>query len=434
MLRIALPAVAGFLGVMLYKLVDIFWIARLGSEAVAGAASAEYWTWAIEAVMEVTTIGCSTLVAQAVGAGDAGRARLAAREAVHLSLLVTAGIGLSFYWAAQPILGWMGLSPQAQAAGWAYLRVLIFGLPLIHLGLLANQIFNAHGETRLVVYSMAAGLAVNAALDPLLMFGWWGFPRLGVAGAAWATVAGWGVGLSLRAAWLRRRGYIPEFREFLTWSSGRFGRMARIGAPTAAAHLVWTAVYPLLTPLITRFGMEPLAGMAIAHRYEAVAYFVCLGFAIAVAAMVGQAAGRGDLPAVRAAVREGRRLITWALLPLSALFVLVPEWFMRLTTQDPATVAHGAAYLRAIGCLEVFLGWELVLEGAFNGLGRTRGYMMISIPLTLGRYPAAYALLTWGGFGVGAVWWCISVTTGLKALALSWAYRRLLASEGPSAA
>ena len=424
LLRIALPAVAGFLGLIAYELVNIFWIARLGTDSLAGVAAACHWLWMLESIMMATTVGCSTLVAQSVGAGDAASGHAAVRESAHLSLAVSASLAVAGWLAAPGILGWMGLSPAAHDAGVSYLRILLVLLPVLHLILLADGVFNAHGDTRTVVLLMTAALAVNAILDPILIFGWFGLPAFGPAGAALASACGWLVGLSLRAAFLRRRGYIPPLAAFLTPGTEFFSRIFHIGAPTAVSRIIWSSVYPLLTTLITRFGMSPLAGMTIGHRLESFAYFTCSGFSIATAAIVGQRMGRRDFAGAQEAAFEARTLVSWILIPMSLVFILFPEPLLSILSQDPETVAHGAAYLRRIGLLETFLGWELVFEGAFSGVGNTRPYMWISVPLTLGRYPAAYLFVAVFGFDINSIWWCIAVSTLLKGVLMSWAFRR----------
>lgn len=423
-LRIALPAVSGFFSIIAFSLIDIFWIAKLGTDAVAGVAASEYWIWAIEALTEATTIGCATLIAQCLGAGNREDALRVTREAARMSFLAGIVFSAFFLLSGSSLLKWMGLSPEAHAAGWTYLRILVMGLPVFHMILLGNQIFNAHGDTKTSMLIMAAALTVNAVLTPLWTFGWMGFPAWGVAGAASATLVGWSVGLVLRVVFLRRRGYIPPLADFLISSKGFVSRIVRIGAPTAASHFVWTSVYPLLTSILTIFGMAPLAGMAIGHRFESVAYFICLGFSISVTTLVGRAVGRGDVEGAKRIVYEGRTLITLILIPVSLVFIFMPETLIALMSQDPETVAHGASYLRKIGLLEIFLGWELVFQGGFNGLGNTRPYMLISVPLTLGRYPAAYLLVVGMGCGVGAVFWCITISTLIKGVLMSWAFAR----------
>jgi len=357
-------------------------------------------------------------------AGDPAGARTAAREAAQASVLIAIALSAAGLFTGESLLRWMGLSPASLEAGWTYFRILLIHLPVLHLILLGNQIFNANSDTKTMVVIMGVALTLNACLDPILMFGWWGFPALGIRGAAYATIAGWLLGLSLRILFLQRRGYIPPLKEFLAPSADFLNRILCVGAPTAASHLIWTSVFPLLTTIITPFGMAPLAGMTIGHRFESLAYFTCIGFSIATAAVVGRRVGAGDFEGAKHAAYESRRLVSYFLVPTSILFVAAPEFLISLVSVDPAVIASGASYLCWVGLLEIFLGWEMVFEGGFSGLGNTRPYMAVSIPLTLGRYPAAWLLVRVAGFGVESVYACIAVSTLLKGVTMAWMFRR----------
>lgn len=407
---------------MVYDIVDMFWIARLGREAVAGAASAGFTLWTVEAVMETTTIGCATLIAQAIGAGRPEEGPHVFREAAQLSVLVSIAL-TALWWTSGPsVLSWMGLTGEAHRAGWDYLRVNVFAIPWFHAVLLMKAVFNAHGDTATETKIMTAALLTNAVADPFLIFGWGPFPELGVAGAGWATILGLSVGLVLRSVTLARRGWIGSL---LIFTRLRWPRILHIGVPTASVHAIWTMSYPLLTSVITLFGTAPLAGMTLGHRFEGFAYFTTLGFGVAMSTLVGRAVGAGRLDEARAIAHEGRRLITLILLPACAAFVLIPQVFVGILSPDAATTAFGADYLRAVGLTTVFLGWELSYEGAFNGLGRTRPYMYVSVPLTLARYPVAWVLVAALGLGVSSVWWTISLSTLAKGLVLSLLFRRV---------
>src|SRR3989338_11684742 len=112
---------------------------------------------------------------------------------------------------------------------------------------------------------------------------------------------------------------------------------------------------------------------------------------------------------------------------MSLLFLLIPEVLMGFLSQDQEVISHGASYLRIIGLLEIFLGWEMVFEGGFNGVGETRPYMVISVPLTLGRYPLAYLLVHILGGGIHSIWWAISLSTLSKGVCLNLAFEKLKA-------
>ena len=429
MIRIAIPVFIGNLGFLLFDIIDIFWISSLGTDTVAGVASAGFLDWALGSFMGVTYVGCSSLISQAVGAKNQKMAFDVAREAIQLSLFIALFLMLLLFCVTPSLLLWMGLNPSAFQAGYNYFKVIILGLPIFYIFMLTGQIFYAHGDSKTAVGILSVALVLNAILDPFFIFGWGPFPKWGVSGASFATVLSFFLSLFLRFWFLRRKNYIDSLKTFFTFSTTYFYKILSIGIPTASARVIWSMVYPLLSTIITRFGMEPLAGVTVAHRVEGCAYFAAGGFSTAVSTLVGQNTGRRDFEMVKRIAYEGRFLITAVIIPLSLMFLLIPEFLVRFGANDPQVISFGASYLRIIGILELFLGWEMIFEGAFNGIGKTRPYMLISIPLTLGRYPLAYFFVNMCGFGVSSIWWAISISTGLKGLLLSLRFNRLMSKE-----
>ncbi|MBI2646448.1 MAG: MATE family efflux transporter [Deltaproteobacteria bacterium] len=426
-LRLAWPVIWGQLGMLAFDLVDVFWMAKLGTETVAGVAAAAFLDWAVYSLMGVTTIGCATLVSQAVGAKNKKQAYDVARESFHLGLLVSLFL-LFFLWFSSPfIFHWMGLDAKAHAAALAYYQVLIFGAPVFFTFILTGQIFNAYGDTKTSNFILTGAIGLNALLDPFFIFGWGPFPTWGAFGASFASLISFTVGMGIRLYFLRKRGYIDSLTTYRKLSGAYFYRILSIGIPTATARVVWSLVYPLLSTLITPFGMSAMAALTMAHRIEGVAYCTAYGFSVAVSTLVGQNMGRKDIQSARQTAYQGRRLITVILLPMSLLFLLIPEVLMGFLSQDPQVISHGASYLRIIGLLEIFLGWEMVFEGGFNGVGETRPYMLISIPLTLSRYPLAYLLVHRLGGSIESIWWAISLSTLLKGICLNLAFEKLKA-------
>lgn len=440
--RIAVPAFLGSLGFVLFDIINIFWVGTLGTPAIAGVASAAFLTWAVYAAMAATTAGANSLIAQAFGAGKHEEARQTAVEAAWLSLGGSLLIMALLLPSIPLIFRLMGLQPETAAYARQYLTIYVAALPLYYLCNLAGAVFNAYGDTRTNVIIMSATVALNIVLDPVLILGWGTGRPLGVPGAAAASVLVTTLALALQVVFLRRRNYLPPLAELLRLPAFTRGtRMLKIGVPAASVNVVWSLVYPALTAIITRFGEAPLAGLSVCFRLEGVPYFLGIGFSTAMAALVGQAFGRGDMRRVREIVTRGRLLITLLLLPVALAFILVPELLVRPMTSDPEVIANAARYLRTVGYFEIFLGWELLFEGVFTGLGHTRDYMLISVPLTLARWPAAWLLAITLGLGTPGIWWAITLSTFAKGVWASWLFhkggatlRLLKANESPALA
>lgn len=417
-LRIALPAAAGLFGLFLFEFVDIFWIAKLGSDATAGLAAAGFIQWVVFSLMSVTSSGASALIAQARGQGNRLRIFQIAHESVQLSCMVSVVISVILVLFGEIFLTWMGLEPQAFLAGQDYLKVFAWGNLAYYVFHIFGYIFNAHGDTKTAVSLLGITLLLNAVLDPLLIFGWGPFPEWGVFGASVASCLSCVVGCWLSFYYLHRRNYVDVWPHFFIPSRQFYKDLLQIGIPTALSRVIKSVVYPLLTAVITRFGMVALAGLTISNRIENLAYFTACGFSIAMTTMVGHATGGGDLHAVRSITYRGLRLITFVLLPFSCLFVFAPRFLMELVTKDASVVEEGIKYLVIVGSLEIFLGWEMIFEGSFGGIGRTFHYMWISLPLTLSRFPLAYLCVVHWGMGITSIWWVIALTTVVKGLVM----------------
>ncbi len=422
-LSISLPAIGGFLGLILFDLIDIYWIEKLGTKAIAGVSSAGFIVWSLYSVMQITGAGCSSLVAQFHGAGRRRCAWESIVQSSWLSLLLAMVICLLFLPYIDRPFNWMGLEQETAALAVEYFYIILLGFPLIFLDMLSGNIFNAYGDNRVSNGIMVVCLAINMILDPVMMFGWWGFPAMGMAGAAWATVISHVLSLVMRTAVLRARSYIPPFRRFFRFRTFYYKKIVKIGLPNAATAWVWSIVYPFLTRLITPFGMTPLSAVGVCHRIESFPYFTAVAFGITMTSMTGFAIGRRENNRIDEIMTAGLRVSTVILVPFLVMFLAFPHHLVGMLTDDPLLIEHGANYLFIIGLLEVFMVWEMVIGGVFTGLGITYPSLFVTIPLTVGRIPLAWFLAHYLEMGVNGIWWAISLTSFAKGIGLLLLYR-----------
>jgi len=419
---LALPGMATMVFIALYELVDAFWVGKLGAEALAAVSGSSFIIWALYSLSEWVGVGVYALVARAYGVLDYKRASEVTSQgigAVLLLALVFMALGLAYL---DPLLNWMQLETEVHQLAREYLTVILLGLVTIFLLVLYDAAFRGSGDALTPSLIIGGFLVFNAILDPFLIFGVGPFPRLGVQGAAWATVISRLLGLVACALLLKRRHIHPRLR--LPSELSLIRSILRIGFPIAFGHLIFSLVYVGLARIISLFGTAPLAALGVCHRIEGVAYFACVGFGEAAATLVGQNLGAGRL-------RQAENSAWWTVLygivatgVVAIFFVLIPERLMALFIADPEVIREGARYLRIVGFFEIFLGVEVILEGAFSGAGDTVPPMMISIPLTTLRLPLAYFLsgvLQWGTSGI---WWAIALSTFLKGVLLAFWFQR----------
>lgn len=419
---ISIPAMAGFLGLILFDIIDIYWIEKLGTKAVAGVASAGFIVWTLYAFMQITGSGCASLVAQFEGAGKRRYSWQVINQSAWLSLILAGFISFLFIPLIKQPFEWMGLDPETKALAVKYFVIILYGFPLIFLDMLAGNVFNGYGDNRLSNAIMVFCLTVNIVLDPLLMFGWFGFPRMGVEGAALATIISHGLSLFLRIWILRRKKYVAPVLGFFRFRTFYYPKIVKIGLPNAMTGTIWSLIYPFLTRLITPFGMTPLSAIGICHRLESVPYFTAVAFGIAMTALVGNAVGRKSTEDVDRILAAGLRLSFIIMIPYILLFLAYPHNLMSLMTSDQALINNGAEYLFIVGLFEVFMGWEMTIGGVFTGLGVTVPTLFITLPMTIGRVPLGWLLAYHYQMGVNGIWWAISLTTLGKGLGLYFLY------------
>jgi putative MATE family efflux protein len=245
-----------------------------------------------------------------------------------------------------------------------------------------------------------------------MILGFGPVPRLGIAGAALATISTRGVAFVVGTVIAVRRGLLRL--GWPRWSS--IAAVCRVGLPTALTGVTFSLIYVALTRTTTRFGIPALAALGIGHRVESWLFMIGVGFGAATAAIVGQNLGaqRPDRAARAAWIAVG---LCTALGVVACVLELIfaPE-FASLFTNDAAVVVEGTRYLRIAAVSQLAVCAEVVLEGALGGAGDTVPPMIVSTAITASRIPlAAWAAARWGSVGV---WWVISLTATGRGLAM----------------
>jgi putative MATE family efflux protein len=417
--RVGLPAVASSLLMTLFFTVDSYWIGtHVGATGLAAGSTSVFWIWMVVSVAEMVSIGLTAVAARRHGEGRAREAARIVGEALVFSLIlgcVVAALGVLF---VDELFALMHTPPEVSAMGRRYLTAYFIGSPLIYGFFAVDAAFRASGDTRTPFVLLAISVAVTLVLDPLLILGWWGAPRLGIAGAAIATVCTRGAAFVMGCALLVRRGMI----RFGAVRAATIRAIARVGLPTATTGVVFGLIYVAITRTTTRFGTPALAALGIGHRVESWLYMVGVGFGAAAAAIVGQNLGARR---VDRAERAGW-IATGYGTAFGVLFCLLQltlaERFASIFTNDPAVIAEGARYLRIASFSQLAITAEIVLEGALGGAGHTVPPMLTSTGITLLRVPVAtWAAARWGTAGI---WWTISLTAFARGVAMAALWRR----------
>ena len=402
---VALPAVASTMLMTLFATVDAYWVGtRIGPQGLAAVSTSIFWVWMLISCAEMVSVGLTAVAARRHGERLHQAAARAVSDALFLSVavaVVLAAVGISHL---DALFGIMHTPPEVTALGKSYLGTYLLGAPLIFGFFAIDAAFRAAGDTRTPFLLLLACVLAALALDPVLILGLGPAPRLGIAGAAAATIFTRSVAFLIGIVILVRRRMVI----FGMPQLGTMRTIVRVGLPTAVTGVVFSDIYVLLTRTTTKFGTPALAALGVGHRVESWSYMVGVGFGAAAAAIVGQ-----NLGARRVDRAERSAWIATGFAMSIGLVAAIAEYtlattFGRLFTNDPLVIAESARYLRIGAISTFFAGAELVLEGALGGAGDTLPPMITSTTLTALRIPlAAWAATRWGTSGI---WWTISLT------------------------
>jgi putative MATE family efflux protein len=289
-------------------------------------------------------------------------------------------------------------------------------MPAYFLFVWVSAAFRSVGDSRTPVRLLAVAAIINVVLDPLLIFGVGGLPRLGVAGAAIATVVAWTVAAASGWIRLRRLGLSPP-RGSLVAPPRASWQAARVGLPVGLEGALFSLIYILLTTVVTGFGTGAVAALGVGHKLEVFNYFVCLGMGAAATTLVGQSLGAGDPARAGRCAWRTLFLTVVAVGAVTVALVVWPERAIGLFSSDPEVVAIGTTYLLLVAVSQLFMAAEVVLLGAFTGAQWTAVPAALEIGLTGLRVPLAAALVALG-LGLDGVWLAIAATTVVKGLVL----------------
>ncbi len=425
--HLALPLMGAMFLETAFNLVNALWVGRTGTQSLAAVNLASFPVWMLFAVAGIVTTGTNALVAQQLGAARQRPAALEeARQTASLGIMAAVFVGglqaaVMLVWGRDLVRAMAGSHPGAEPLvdlGYAYLAFVFLFAPVHCANEAISAVLRAYGDTRTPMLVFALGFALNFLLDPLLILGWGPFPRLDVLGAAIATNVSFWVVLATYIVLLARRRLVyalPELRPArMDWAL--LARIVAIGLPPSVASVVFSAVFMLLAPVVGHFGPEALAALGIGHRIEGTSYLVCYGFSLACVTMVGQNVGAGQEDRAEQAAWSATGMVAGFTALVSLVFWLAPSPLVGAFTDDPEVRRVGVEYLRIIAMSQIFMGVAVVLDGAFAGAGRTLPPMLVSVPATLVRVPAAHLAVFRGGLGLSAVWWVISLLTVVRGM------------------
>ncbi len=424
-LLLSVPMVLEMAMESLFGLVDVFFVAHLGSNATATVGITESIFTLVFAAALGLGMATTAMVARRVGEKNPEAAAVAAVQSIALGVVISIVVGILGVLEAPQLLRLMGASGEIVQTGSTYTRIMLGGSGTVFMLFLINAIFRGAGDPAIAMRVLLIANAINIVLDPCLILGLGPFPRLGVTGAAVSTTIGRSIGVMLQLWYLfSPRNTVTIRRSQLVLDVDVMKRLVRTGANGMFQYLVATASWLALVRLVARFGADALAGYTIAIRIIVFAILPSWGMSNAAATLVGQNLGaqRPDR-AEQAVWRTGFYNMAF-LGSVAIVFITFARPIVMQFTSEPAVQTVAADCLRFVSYGYVFYAWGMVMVQAFNGAGDTATPTLINIGCYwLWQIPLAYVLSS-TAMGPRGIFLAILISESTLAVVGMLAFRR----------
>lgn len=403
--RLAMPMTIGLLSVIFFNLADTYFVSRLGTEKLAAMSFTFPVVMVLFGISFSLSTGTASVVSRAIGRGDEGAIKRFASDSLTLSFLVVAIVAGAGMATIDPLFALMGAGPEVLPFIRDYMFIWYPGIAFLVVPMVANASIRARGDTRFPAMMMVGAMVINLALDPIMIFGLFGFPRMELKGAAWATVISRGGTMVAALAILHFRERLLDFRTpslGQVWESWR--AILGIAVPVAATNIMQPVAMGVVTRLIAQFGPAAVAAWGAGERVTAFALIPVMAVCSALVPLVGQNWGAQEYERVNEARRYGYLFSAgWGVLVLGGMW-LVADSIAAVFSTEPAVLKEILRYLWIMPFGYALYGVLNVSEESLNAVGRP----MVAALQTLIHMFVFYAPLAllgahWLGFA-GLLW------------------------------
>ncbi|HYP05232.1 MAG TPA: MATE family efflux transporter [Bryobacteraceae bacterium] len=410
-LLLATPMVLEMVMESLFAIVNVFWVTRLGADAIATVGLTESMMTIVFAFGIGVSMSTTAMVARRIGEKDHQGAATAGVQAIVLGIGLSILMGVPAFLLAPKLLAFMGATPQLVAMGQNYTAIVLGANVVVVLLFLNNAIFRGAGDASIAMRVLWMSNLINLVLDPCLIFGLGPFPELGITGAAISTLIGRGFGVSFQLWTLASgRSRVHIRRSDLKIVPKVLGTLAKVSTTGVLQFAVGNLSWLILVRMISSFGSLAVAGYTIGIRIFIFAILPSWGLSGAAATMVGQNLGSGKPDRAEKAVYITGFYNAAYLGAVAVVFIFAPGWLVSFFTNDPSVTGYAVACLRTIGFGNLAYAFGMVMVQAFNGAGDTITPTLINmIGFWLCEIPLAWALGFWWGFGVNGIFYAIPI-------------------------
>lgn len=418
LIKLALPIMGTSFIQMAYNLTDMMWVGKAGSSAVAAVGTAGFFPWLAMAFITISKIGGEVKVAQSIGEGDVKSTKSFIKAAIEINIILSLLYTIFLITFNNQLIDFFRLGePEVITMSKQYLVIVALGMVFYFINPVFTAIFNGLGNSKAPFKINTIGLITNIILDPVLIMGIGGFPKLGVVGAAIATViAQMVVTISFLIMIIINKNDYFKVKLFKNIDFGYYNVLVKLGFPVAIQSGMFTIFSMLIGVVVASFGPVAIEVQKVGSQIESISWMTAEGLAVALGSFVGQNYGAKEYERIN----KGCRITIIIAMILGAINTIILVFFGKYIfsafIQEADAIKEGIIYLKILGYSQLFMCLEIITTGAFKGIGRTFIPSFIITVLTGARVPVAYLLSRPEILGLDGVWWSISLSSILKGI------------------
>lgn len=388
------PMIIGLIVIITNSLVDAYFVSQLGSAPLAAVSYAFPVSFIVGAIAMGLGTGTSSLASRLFGAGNQEKVRQIATHSMLLGLIAGLCVVIFGLLTLEEVFSLLGADEQTMPFVKDYMEIYYWGGIFLVIPMIGNAVLRAGGDAKTPSVLMASTAVINAVLDPILIFGWFGFPALGIKGAALASVLANVVFLIASLSILIFRENLIQFRKNTVVAIlHSWNQILHVGLPAIASNLIAPMSTALVTSLISSFGQSAVAGFGLASRLEAFIIIIFMALGGAIAPFVGQNFGAQKFDRLKQGFVFCVAFSFIYALFCIGFFILSVDTLLGFFTTDPEVIKTAKIQLLYCPWGYGFLGLAVIANGSFNAVGKPMPAMTISIGRTLLVYvPLAYWL------------------------------------------
>lgn len=431
LVKLAIPIMGTSFIQMAYNLVNMIYLGRVGSSAVAAAGTVGFYIWLANSLIFIPKTGAEIGISQSIGREDHQRIKGYTKNTIQMDVIIGLIYGIVMVVFRKNLIAFFNMKDQYVVnMSEAYLLIISLGLSFFFINPVFTGIFNGHGDSKTPFKINTIGIILNMIIDPFLIFGLGPFPRLEVKGAAIGTIISQAIVTFLFIYYINKKTKLLCGINLLEKMDIVFiKQIFKLGTPVAAQNGLFCIFAMFIARIISSFGEIPIAVQKVGSQIEALSWMTAGGFSTAVSAFVGQNYGAKKWDRIYKGYLTSLSAVSVLGVFTSLLLILGAKPLFSIFIPDPKVIPYGVDYLKILGCSQLFMCIEICTAGAFNGMGKTIPPSINGIILTGARIPAAIILSRPNILGLSGVWWSISISSILKGIVLLIWFTAVLKTE-----